>query len=104
MENSQTSQARDRVLADLKTLASDSEALLRATASDVSEKAKEARARLTAALEKAKASCEDLQARGMESAREVAHKADVAVRAHPYESIAIAFGVGVLLGALLKRK
>jgi len=29
--------------------------------------------------------------------------ADSAIRAHPYESLAIALGVGVLLGALLRR-
>lgn len=104
MENSQSRIARDRVMADLKALATDAEALLRATADDVSDKARDARSRLNAAIEKAKSTCADLQERSMETAKEAVKKADDAIRTHPYESIAIAFGVGVLLGALLRRK
>lgn len=33
-----------------------------------------------------------------------AKQTDSAIRAHPYESLAIALGVGVLLGAFLARK
>lgn len=101
---SQTQLARDRVLTDLKTLAADAEALLHATADDASAKAKEARARLTAGLEKAKSTYDELQAQGIESAKAAIKKADDTIRAHPYESIGIAFGVGVLLGVLLRRK
>ncbi len=104
MHAAHSQQARERVMEDLRALAADAEALLKATASDASEKATEARARLAAALEKAKSSYEDMQARGIESAKAAAKKADDAVRAHPYESIGIAFGVGLLLGALLRRK
>lgn len=96
--------ARERIMADLKALAGDAEALLRATADDASDKAKDARARVSAALEKAKATYEQLQQQGLDSARRAARKADDTIRAHPYESIAIAFGVGVLLGVLLKRR
>lgn len=104
MDNAQSRLARDRVMADLKALATDAEALLRVTAEDASDKAKEARARLSAALEKAKSTCADLQERSIESAKEAVKKADETVRAHPYESIAVAFGIGLLIGALLKRK
>lgn len=104
MENAQTRLARERVMADLQALAGDAEALLRATADDVSDKAKDARARLTTAIEKAKTSCADLQERSIETAKEAVKKADDTIRAHPYESLAVAFGVGLLLGALLRRK
>jgi ElaB/YqjD/DUF883 family membrane-anchored ribosome-binding protein len=96
--------ARERVLEDLKTLARDSEALLKATAGDVSEKAKGARARLAAALERAKVTCTELQAQTIASAKAAAKKADVVIRDHPYQSIGIAFGIGVLLGVLVARK
>jgi ElaB/YqjD/DUF883 family membrane-anchored ribosome-binding protein len=33
-----------------------------------------------------------------------AHQADETIRSHPYESLAVALGVGVLLGALLRRR
>ncbi len=104
MDEAQSQMARERVMEDLRTLASDAEALLRATADDVSDKAKEARARVAAALEKAKATCEELQTQSLESAKAAVMKADTTIRAHPYESIGIAFGVGLLLGVLLKRK
>jgi len=108
MDDAQSSQARQRVMDDLKTLAADAEALLRATASDASDKAQEVRAKLTATLEKAKTTYDDLQTQGIATAKATAKaaakKADDTIRAHPYESIGIAFGVGILLGALLRRK
>lgn len=104
MDDAQNQLARERVLNDLKTLASDAEDLLRATAGDASDKANEARTRVTAALERAKATYADLQEQGIASAKAAARKADDAIRSHPYESIGIAFGFGLLLGALLRRK
>jgi len=104
MEHTHSTLARERVMADLKSLVHDSEDLLKATAGDVSEKAKEARSRLTAALERAKGSCENLQQQTVASAKAAAKKADAAIRTHPYESIGVAFGVGLLIGVLVTRK
>lgn len=104
MDDARSRLARERVMRDLRTLAADAEALLKATASDAGDKAQEVRAKLTATLEKAKTTCEDMQAQGIAAAKAAASKADDTIRAHPYESIGIAFGVGVLLGALLRRK
>ncbi|QYM79600.1 DUF883 family protein [Horticoccus luteus] len=104
MEEAYGQMARDRVLADLRALAGDAEALLKATTGDAGDKAKEIRGRLAAAIERAKGTYTDLQAQGIESAKEAARKADRTIRNHPYESIAIALGVGVLLGVLLRRK
>ncbi len=96
--------ARERVLQDLKTLARDSEALLKATAGDLSEKARSARARLAEALASAKATCAELQEQMVASAKAAAKKTDAAIREHPYQSIGIAFSVGVLVGVLVARK
>ncbi len=96
--------ARERVLEDLKTLAHDSEALLKVTASDLSEKAKGARARLTDALQRAKVTCAELQEETIASAKAAAKRADIVIRDHPYQSIGVAFGLGVLVGVLLARK
>jgi ElaB/YqjD/DUF883 family membrane-anchored ribosome-binding protein len=63
-----------------------------------------ARARLAAALEKAKATCQELQSQGIESAKAALNRADQTTRAHSYEAIGIALGAGILLGALLRRK
>lgn len=101
---SPTEIARERILADLRALAADGEALVRATADVASDQAKEARARLTSAVEKAKSTYADLQAQGVSSVKAAAHKADSVVRTHPYETAGVAFGIGLLLGALLSRK
>lgn len=104
LEHAHSHAARERVLADLRALAHDSEELLKATAGDVSEKAKEARTRLSAALSRTKATIEDLQNQAIAGAKVAAKKADAVIRQHPYESIGIAFGVGLLIGVLVTRK
>lgn len=56
-------------------------------------------AKLSAAIEKAKEACERLQNQTAAAARAT----DRAVRQHPYQSIGLAFGVGLLLGVLAAR-
>ena len=104
IEKEHGSLARERVVADLKSLVRDSEDLLKATAGDVSEKAKEARARVAAALERARVTCENVQEQTLATAKAAAQQADTVIRAHPYESIGVAFGIGLLIGVLVTRK
>lgn len=101
---SQSGIARERVMNDLRALARDSEALLKVTAGDVSEKVTAARSRLIDALERAKSTCEDVTVQTVAGARETANKADTVIRKHPYESLGVAFGVGLLIGVLVTRK
>jgi ElaB/YqjD/DUF883 family membrane-anchored ribosome-binding protein len=100
----QTQLARERVLDDLRVLVADAEMLLSATLGDVSEKAAEAREQLKAGLIRARAAIAELQEKGMASARAAARRADTSIRDHPYESLGIAMGVGVVIGLLLGRK
>ena len=81
----------ERLVSDLKTVAHDAEDLLKASAGEVSEKAREARAQLTAALERAKEACGSLQEKAVAGAKAT----DKAIRDHPYQSIGIAFGIGI---------
>lgn len=104
IEKSQGEIARERVRADLENLTRDAEDLLKATAGDVSEKAREARARVAAALDRAKATCGRLQEQAVATAKAAAKKADTVIREHPYESLGIAFGLGLLIGVLVTRK
>jgi ElaB/YqjD/DUF883 family membrane-anchored ribosome-binding protein len=104
MEETRSQVARERMLADLRAIAADAEALLQATADDAGDKAKETRARLAAALENAKATYQEFKAEQIDSAKAAISKADQTIRAHPYEAIGVAFGIGILLGALLRRK
>ena len=89
----------ERLVTDLKTVARDAESLVKATAGEVGEKAREARSRLMTALESAKESAEVLQEKAIAGAKAT----DQAIRKHPYPALGIAFGVGVLIGILAAR-
>ena len=104
MEKAHSAIARERVLRDLETLARDAEGLLMATAGDLGEKAQDVRRRLAGALERAKATCAELQDQTIASAKAAARKADIVIRDHPYESVGIAFGIGLLVGVLATRR
>ena len=95
-----TEQANARLASDLKAVVRDAEELLKATAGQVGEKVAELRSRLAAALESAKATCHRLEEKTVVAAKAT----DRTIREHPYESIGIAFGVGLLLGVLVARK
>jgi ElaB/YqjD/DUF883 family membrane-anchored ribosome-binding protein len=104
LEQDHSRLARERVMGDIKTLARDAQDLLKATAGDVSERAKAARARIASALERANVTCNELQQQTVAAAKAGAKKADVVIRAHPYEAVGAAFGLGVLIGFLVSRK
>lgn len=89
----------EKLLQDLKAVVHDGEELLKAGAADLSERGAAARERLTAALEVARDTKEKLQAKARVSAK----KADIYIRANPYEAVGIAFGVGMLFGILINR-
>jgi ElaB/YqjD/DUF883 family membrane-anchored ribosome-binding protein len=94
-----TELSTEKLIKDLRTVTRDAEALVEATAGDVSDRAREARQRLTEALDSAKASCETLK----EKATAGAKAADKVIRDNPYQSLGIAFGVGLLIGVLANR-
>jgi|ERR1700722_2869360 ElaB/YqjD/DUF883 family membrane-anchored ribosome-binding protein len=81
-------------------LAEDAQALLAATADAAESKVVEARKRLAAALERGKEAWGQVQ----EAAIEKAKAADEVIREHPYHSIALAFGIGALVGLLIGRR
>lgn len=89
-----------KVITDLKTLSRDAEELMRATAGQAGEKVGEMRQRLAAAVESAKATCHKLEEKAIAGAK----AADKTIRAHPYESMGVAFGVGLLVGVLVARR
>jgi len=85
---------------DIGTLADDARALMNATAEVGGEKVGEARKRLAAALERGK----ELYGTVREKAIEGVKATDQAVHQHPYQAIAIAFGVGAVVGYLVTRR
>ena len=95
-----TEQANERLAGDLKAVVRDAEELMKATAGQAGEKISEVRKRLATALESAKATCQRVE----EKTIAVAKATDRTIREHPYESIGIAFGLGLLVGVLVARK
>jgi ElaB/YqjD/DUF883 family membrane-anchored ribosome-binding protein len=85
---------------DLGTLAEDARALMAATADVAGEKVGEARKRLAAALEGGR----QIYGRVRDKAIEGAKAADQTVRENPYQAIAIALGVGAIIGYLAARR
>ena len=95
-----TEQANQRLASDLKAVIRDAEELIKATAGQAGDKVAEMRNQLSAALESAKATCHRLEEQTVAAAKAT----DRTIREHPYESIGIAFGVGLLVGLLVVRK
>src|SRR5215472_16305562 len=76
----------------------DAQDLLVATAHIADEKVVDARRRLAVAVERGK----DVRRSVQETATSSAKVADQAVRDHPYQSLGIALGVGLVLGLLAR--
>ena len=90
----------EKIITDLKILARDAEDILKATAGQAGDKMSEVRARLTAALESAKATCHRLEEKVVVGAKAT----DRVIRQHPYESMGVTFGLGLLVGVLVGRR
>ncbi len=93
-------ESTEKLLQDLKAVVHDGEELLRASAQELGERGQAAREKLAAALEVAKETSRRLQERAAQTAK----SADRLLREHPYQSIGVAFGVGVLIGVLVNRR
>jgi ElaB/YqjD/DUF883 family membrane-anchored ribosome-binding protein len=85
---------------DARILATDARALLDATSEMADEKVAEARKRLEQALAAGCDTYERIKTQAVETAR----AADRRVHENPYQYIAIAFGVGALVGFLFPRR
>ncbi len=101
---SATETARRKLVDDFKALTADTEELLRATANQTGERANAARARVEERLRLAKEAVSDLRDDVVARGRAAAESADRTVRDHPWESVAIAAGLGFLLGMLSARR
>jgi ElaB/YqjD/DUF883 family membrane-anchored ribosome-binding protein len=99
-ETSEKEVTMDKLVQDFKVVIRDAEGLLKASAGELGEKAREARVRLSASLEGAKASFHKVEEKALAGAKAT----DQVIREHPYQSLGIAFGVGIVIGLLVSRK
>jgi len=98
---SSVAETPQQLLEDLRHLVSEAEQLIgNAVSEQAGEKMEALRARFAQAQERIGELCADARKKVAASAAST----DAAIRAHPYESAAIALAVGVLVGLLLRRR
>lgn len=85
----------------LQDVIRDTEALLQATASYAGDKADQARTRAGESLRAAKVRLSEMQDDVMDRTRDYVKQSDQYVRDNPWQSVGLAAGLGLLLGALL---
>lgn len=87
----------EKLIGDVKVLATDVEELLKATAAQSGEKVAEARVRAQAAIARARSVA-------IEQGKQAAQTTDQYVRENPWAAIGISAGIGVLIGLLIGRR
>ena len=95
-----TQQANEKLAGDLHRVMQDAEELIKATSGQTGESISEIRSRLTSAMEAAKANARRFQEKAVETARAT----DRCIRDHPYESLGVAAGLGLVIGLLVGRR
>ena len=101
---STTTDARDQLVADMKTVIADAEELLKATAGATGERIGVARARAEETLRSAREKLAGLDDAVIDRAKDAARAADDYVREHPWGAVGIAAGAGLLIGLLVSRR
>jgi ElaB/YqjD/DUF883 family membrane-anchored ribosome-binding protein len=99
-----TAAQKDRLISDLKVVIADAEALLQSTAGNVGEGMSEARSRIQASLKQARENLLDLQDAAAARAKAAGRAADDYVHEHPWTSIGVAAGLGLVVGLLIGRR
>lgn len=95
---------KDRLQNDLRAVIADTEELLGAAADQVGAGAAEARHRIQARLQQAKANLGHLQESAVAQARAAGHAADDYVHDNPWRAIGAAAAIGLLVGLLIARR
>lgn len=102
--NDMSAAQKDILVADLKRVLADAEALLKATAGDGAEELLQVRGRLQATLSQAKDGLIEAQAAVADKAKAAAKATDGYVHENPWKAIGVAAGVGLLLGVVIGRR
>mgnify|MGYP001008414731 CR=1 FL=1 len=96
--------ARDRLAAELRSLVSDAEEMLKAASRGGNEQLNLVRERLERGVNAARGELTAFQEAALDTARRKAAETDEYVHEHPWNAVGIAAAVGVLLGVLLTRR
>ncbi|HEY9154046.1 MAG TPA: hypothetical protein VIM69_02875 [Opitutaceae bacterium] len=98
---SRSAESAEEVLENLRSLIAEAEELIGSgVANTSSEVLDDVRSRLSDGLDK----LNEYYGTAKEKVVAGARRTDETIRSHPYESLAVALGVGVLVGALIRRR
>lgn len=93
-----------QLIDDLRSVVTDAEALLKATAGIAGDQVESARERAQDSLKAARARLGDLEEDVVERAREAVESTDRYVRESPWAAIGVAAGVAFIIGVLVGRR
>lgn len=96
--------SRDKLMADFNEVVVDAEQLLKSLASEGGERAQELRAKAEESLGVAKERLQEIEKTLGVKARAYADATEGYMQEHPWQTIGIAAGLGVLVGLLLNRR
>jgi ElaB/YqjD/DUF883 family membrane-anchored ribosome-binding protein len=96
--------SKEKIKSDLKTVLSDMDEYLRATASQTGEKIGAIRERLQDHMHKAKDRLADTKEIVVDKTKEAAKATDEYVHDNPWRAVGIAAGVGLIIGMLIGRR
>ena len=99
-----TQAARERLINDFKTVINDTEALLEATASQTGEKIGAVRERAEESLREARRKLQAMESDLIVQTRAAVKATDTLVHENPWQAVALAATVGLLLGLLSGRR
>jgi ElaB/YqjD/DUF883 family membrane-anchored ribosome-binding protein len=94
----------EKLIADIKAVVADAEAILSATAGQTGEKMAELRASLMTRIGDAKTRLVDAEQVVVEKARHAARATDEYVHENPWQSILVAGSIGFIIGFLASRR
>lgn len=95
---------KDKLVADLKNVVADADELLREVARSTSDEFSGLHAKFGERLGAARIRLDDARAHAGERAHRTLDASQEYVHAHPWRVIAVAIGVGLLLGALTRQR
>jgi ElaB/YqjD/DUF883 family membrane-anchored ribosome-binding protein len=94
----------DKLMHEMKAVVRNTEELLRATASDASERATKAREQAEESLRHARSSLSDMEQHFAARARHAAKATDRYVHENPWPSLGVVGGAAFILGLLIGRR
>lgn len=104
MSEQMTVANKEKLVADLRVVISDTEELLRATAGSAGEKVGELRERLSLRLRDTKERLQDLEAALIDKTKAAARATDDFVHEEPWKAVGVAAALGLALGVLIGRR